>query len=157
MSRQDAKDAKQRRGGLAALAVNLLVFLVLAACGQPPAPTTPVEPPPKSVQINKPGENVNVEAALVPGYVTVVDFWGEHCGACVVVGGMLAVKVAKEPRVLIRKVDVGDGFTPVAKAYDIGALPHFNVFDKRGRLRYVLVGNDTVKAADIAKALVAEP
>lgn len=139
--------------------MNRLVVLALAltGCGQPVAPAAPVAPPPKSVQLNQPGEHVNVEAALVPGYVTVVDFWGEHCGACVVVGGMLAVKVAKVPGILIRKVDVGDGFSPVAKAYDIGALPHFNVFDKRGKLRYVLVGNDTLKAPEIAKALLAEP
>ena len=41
---------------------------------------------------------------------------------------------------IVRKVDVGDGFTPIAKAYDIGALPHWNVYDKRGRLRYNLIG-----------------
>lgn len=135
-----------------------LLALVLGACGQPAgSAASPSPAPPKSVQLNAPGAALDVEAALVPGYVTVVDFWGEHCGACVVVGGMLAVQVAKEPRVLIRKVDVGDGFSPVAKAYDIGALPHFRVFDKHRRLRYVLVGNDTLKAPEIAKALVAEP
>ena len=58
---------------------------------------------------------------------------------------------------LIRKIDVGDGFTPVARAYDIGALPHFRVFDKHQRLRFVLEGNDTVKASDIAKQLASEP
>jgi thiol-disulfide isomerase/thioredoxin len=137
--------------------VKALLLLALAACGQPgPGAMPPVPPEPaKSVQLNQPGEMVQVE--LHPGYVTVVDFWGEHCGACVVVSGMLAVQVAHEPRVLIRKVDVGDGFTPVAKAYDIGALPHFRVFDKHKKLRYVLVGNDTLKAPEIAKQLAAEP
>lgn len=109
------------------------------------------------MQLNEPGAKVDIEAKLVPGYVTVVDFWSEHCGACIVVGGMLAVKVAKEPLILIRKVDVGDSFTPVAEAYDINALPHYRVYDKQKRLRYDLVGNDCVKAPDIAKQLVAEP
>lgn len=130
--------------------------LALAACGPAAGTTTPTPPDPvKSEQLNKPGEMVQVE--LLPGYVTVVDFWGEHCGACVVVSGMLAVQVAQEPRVLIRKVDVGDGFTPVAQAYKIGALPHFRLFDKNKKLRYVLVGNDTLNASELAKQLAAEP
>ncbi len=137
--------------------MKVAFLAVLAACGQPATGgarrATPE--PAKSVQLNQPGEMVQVE--LLPGYVTVVDFWGEHCGACVVVSGMLAVQVAHEPRVLIRKVDVGDGFSPVAKAYEIGALPHFRVFDKYKKLRYVLIGNDTLRAPEIAKQLAAEP
>jgi len=137
--------------------VKVALLAVLAACGQPaggPAKPAPPEPV-KTVQLNRPGEMVQVE--LHSGYVTVVDFWGEHCGACVVVSGMLAVQVAHEPRVLIRKIDVGDGFTPVAKAYEIGALPHFRLFDKHKKLRYVLVGNDTLKASELANQLAAEP
>lgn len=134
------------------------VLLLVAACGGPPGPAQPPRPePPKTAQLNEPGVMIEVDRALLPGYVTVVDFWGDHCGACVVVGGMLAVQVAQDPRVLIRKIDVGDGFTPVAKAYDIGALPHFRVFDKHKKLRYVLVGNDTLKAPELAKQLAAEP
>ncbi len=129
--------------------------LVVACGGATPEPVArPV--PAKSVQLNAPGANLDVEAALDAGYVTVVDFWGAHCGACVVVGGMLAVQVANEPGILIRKVDVGDGFTPVAKAHDIGALPHYRVYDKSRRLRYDLVGNDCLKAPAIARQLLAE-
>ena len=61
------------------------------------------------------------------------------------------------PRILIRKIDVGDGFTPVAQAYKIGALPHYRIYDKHKRLRHILVGNDCVGAADLAKQLVTEP
>ena len=137
----------------------LAAAIALGACGHPgPGSLKPLGPEPvKSSQINEPGVMIDVDAALLPGYVTVVDFWGEHCGACAVVGGMLAVQVAQDPRVLIRKIDVGDGDTPVAKAYDIGALPHFRVFDKHKKLRYVLIGNDTLKAPEIAKQLAAEP
>jgi thiol-disulfide isomerase/thioredoxin len=132
-----------------------LVALLLVACGGPTV--VPRPEPPKTLQLNEPGANVDIEAKLDAGYVTVVDFWSEHCGACVVVGGMLAIKVAKEPRILIRKVDVGDSFTPVAAAYEISALPHYRVYDKQKRLRYDLVGNDCVKAPEIAMQLVAEP
>lgn len=128
------------------------LLLVLAACGAAPVATTPV----KSVQLNKTGDPVDLDAKLEAGYVTVVDFWSESCGACTIVGGMLAVQVAHEPRVLIRKIDVGDGDTAVAHAYQIGALPHYQVYDKQKKLRYDLVGNDCLKAPEIAHQLVGE-
>jgi thiol-disulfide isomerase/thioredoxin len=135
--------------------VRLVVVLLVACGGHATAPVAPE--PAKTMQLNEPGANVDIEAKLDAGYVTVVDFWSENCGACVVVGGMLAIKVAKEPHILIRKVDVGDSFTPVAAAYEISALPHYRVYDKQKRLRYDLVGNDCVKAPEIAMQLVGEP
>ena len=134
------------------------ILVALVACGPQPSPQPPPQPEPeKSVQLNAPGATVDIEQSLVPGYVTVVDFWMESCGACHVVGGMLAVGVARDPKVLIRKVDILDPFTEVANVYDIGALPHYRVYDKRGKMRYVLVGNDCIKAPEIAKQLAAEP
>lgn len=117
----------------------------------------PKPPPPKELQLNAPGVTVDIEAGLVVGYVTVVDFWSESCGACHVVGAKLVEGVAKEPKILIRKVDVGDALTPVAEFYDIGGLPHYRVYDKKKKMRYLLVGNDCLKAPDLAKALLAEP
>ena len=112
--------------------------------------------PPKIVQLNAPGAAVDVLAALPAGYVTVVDFWSVTCEPCIVQGEKLAAGVAEEPRVLIRKVDVGDGDTPVATAYKIAVLPHFFIYDKQKRLRYDLLGPDCSKAANYAKQLAAE-
>jgi thiol-disulfide isomerase/thioredoxin len=143
------------RGGWFAAAVVLVV--VLEACGHAPAPgLREPGPPEKTVQLNAPGEPVDVAAALLAGYVTVVDFWSESCEACVSLGGMLAVGVAKDPRVVIRKIDVGDGFTPVARTYQIDALPHYLIYDKRKRLRYDLVGADCADASTIARKLAVE-
>jgi hypothetical protein len=96
-------------------------------------------------------------AALEPGYVTIVDFWSESCAACGVVAGMVAVQIADQPRVIVRAVDVGDGFTKVAEANHINALPHFDVYDPKKRLRYVLVGSDCLRAPELARGLLAEP
>ncbi len=133
----------------------LLVAGALAGCGGTAPPVVTAEP--KLVQLNAPGVSVDATAAVRDGYVTVVDFWSESCGACIVVGGMLAVQTADQPRVLVRKVNVGDGDNELARAYQIGALPHFNVYDTHKRLRYVLVGNDCLDAPKIARALLAEP
>lgn len=112
--------------------------------------------PPKTLQLNAPGAAVDVVAALPDGYVTVVDFWSVSCEACAVQGERLEAGVAEEPRVLIRKVDVGDGDTPVAAAYKIAVLPHFFIYDKQKRLRYDLLGPDCGEAAKYAKLLAAE-
>ncbi|MFN0246180.1 MAG: thioredoxin family protein [Kofleriaceae bacterium] len=140
--------------------MRAFALFVLVGCGSTtvaPAAPAHAKAPEKSLQVNAPGELVDIEAQLQPGYVAVVDFWGEHCGACVVVSGMLAVQVALDDRIVIRKVDVGDGFTPVAQHYKIGALPHFRLYDRHKRMRYLLVGNDTLKAPELAKQLADEP
>jgi thiol-disulfide isomerase/thioredoxin len=112
--------------------------------------------PAKTVQLNAPGAPVDVAAALPAGYVTVVDFWSESCEACGPLGKLLDDGVAAEPRVVVRKIDVGDGDTPVAQAYKIAALPHFFIYDKLKRLRYDLVGPDCTQAAKYARQLAAE-
>jgi hypothetical protein len=133
--------------------VRLVVALAVAACG---APVAEGPPPAKELQVNATGEAVELARVVVPNYVTIVDFWSQSCGACTIVGGKVSAAIASQPRVVMRKVDVGDGFTPAAKAYDIEALPHFNVYDRKQRLRYILVGNDCLRAPDLARQLLAE-
>ncbi len=122
--------------------------LVLAACSAPA--------PAKTLRLNAPGAMIDVNAAVVADYVTIVDFWSESCGACKVVADKIADAIAAQPRVVVREVDVGDGVGPLAHAYDIGALPHYNVYDRARRLRYVLVGNDCLRAPQLARELVEE-
>jgi len=125
---------------------------LLAACAH--AAATP--PPAKSVRVNAPGAMIDVNTTLVADYVTIVDFWSESCGACKVVGAKVTAAIANDARVIVREVDVGDGLGDLARAYDIGALPHYNVYDRARHLRYVLVGNDCLRAPELARALVTE-
>jgi thiol-disulfide isomerase/thioredoxin len=129
------------------------LVLLLAACGA----AQQSSPAAKSLQLNASGAMVDIPGAVPAGYVTVVVFWAEWCGACTIMAGMLAVQIANEPRVIVRKVDVGEGSTAVARAYDISALPHFDIYDRKRRLRYVLVGNDCTRAPELARQLLAEP
>jgi thiol-disulfide isomerase/thioredoxin len=151
LQRPVMRDRGPIRGWFAAAVV------AIAACGPAPASRAPEPPPPeKTVQLNAPGEPVDVPAVLPAGYVTVVDFWSESCEACATLGAKLEVGVAAQARVVIRKIDVGDGFTPVARAYQIDALPHYLIYDKRKRLRYDLVGGDCAEASAIATKLAGE-
>jgi len=133
--------------------MRLLFAVAVAACAGAAAEGPP---PAKELQVNHTGEAVELTRVLVPDYVTIVDFWSESCGACVIVGNKVSAGIATQPHVVLRKVDVGDGFTPAAKAYEIEALPHYNVYDRKRRLRYILVGNDCLRAPDLARQLLAE-
>jgi thiol-disulfide isomerase/thioredoxin len=128
-----------------------LIFVLACHVDAPKSP-----PPEKSLEINKKGEMVDIDAHLEDGYVTVIDFWADWCGGCTVVGGMLAVGVAKEPSVVVRKIDVGEGTTAVAHAYQVNVLPHFRIYDKHKRLRYELVANACLKATELAHELAIE-
>ncbi len=113
-------------------------------------------PPEKVVQLNQPGEEVDVRAALVPGYVVIVDFWAEWCGACKTMEAKFMPIIEGEPRILVRKVDVGDGDTPVAEQYDIGPLPHLRIYDAKGELRYVLQNNAALETGEKALEVLRE-
>lgn len=126
----------------------------LAACGHAAARPAPAGPPPaRSAAVTTP----RVEDALVDGYVTLVDFWAASCAACEVVAGKIASAVADAERVIVRTVDVGDGFNAYAVAYEVGSLPHWKIYDRRRRLRYVLVGKECLRAPELARELLAEP
>jgi thiol-disulfide isomerase/thioredoxin len=133
--------------------VKLALVLVMA-CGAAAPPATPV--PVKEIDLNHDAALVKVEDSTVQGFVTIVDFWSESCGACVEVHARVAAGIADQQKTILRKVDVGDGFTAVAHAYDISALPHYNVYDTKRRLRFILVGSDCLRAPDLAKQLLAE-
>jgi thiol-disulfide isomerase/thioredoxin len=134
---------------------RLLLLAVLAGCPHGAAPAAP-PPPEKVVQLNATGELVDIEASFVPGYVVVVDFWATWCQACTVMETELMKTIGDEPRVLVRKVDVGDGDTPVAEHYQIGPLPHLRVYDTRGELRYVLRGKDALDTGSKALEVLRE-
>ncbi len=135
----------------------MMMTIALIGCGtrEPVAPPGP--PPAQVVQVNRTGEPVDLVSVLVAGHVTVVDFWAEWCAGCKVVDERLLTAIRGDAGVVVRKIDIGDGETAVARQHKVGPLPHVRVFDRRGRLRYVLAGNDALTVGDIAKQLALEP
>lgn len=111
-------------------------------------------PPAKVLSLNsEPGAMVDVEKSLALGFVTVVDFWADYCAPCKTIEAELMAGIADFPDIVVRKVNVGPGDSDVAKAYKLGGLPHLRIFDRKGRLRYQLVGDDAHEAAAAAKKL----
>ena len=138
------------RGVRASIVTALVLALALVACATSP-------PPPRRLQLNRPGALIDIEAAVVPDHVTIVDFRADWCHGCAVLEARFMAVIADDPRVVVRVVDVGDGASPVARAYQVGALPHLRLYDRHRRLRYVLAGNDGLGAGDLARALADEP
>jgi thiol-disulfide isomerase/thioredoxin len=149
-------DAGAPDGQPAAVVVDAGAVAAAPPDAAPAVRTPPPKGPPKVLQINTTGELVELEQHLVADHVTIVDFWATWCGGCKVIEGKFMDAIGADPRVVVRKVDVGDGDTPVAKRYKVRGLPQVWIYDAEKRLRYVLVANDALKTGDYALSLARE-
>ena len=81
------------------------------------------------------GEAFEIAEALVPNKITVIDFWADWCGPCHVLTEKLE-KLAQQHRDLaVRRVEVPNFDTPVAKRYlqGIKGLPIIWIYGKDGK------------------------
>lgn len=124
---------------------------------KPIAPAKPaaVEPPPKVKIVNQPGVAVAMHNVLEPGLVTVLEFYADWCGACKIIEKKVMAAIGAHARIVLRKINIEDDTSPVAKQYAVGALPHVRIFDRKGKLAYVLVGNSATKAGKLAVEVAA--
>lgn len=93
------------------------------------------------------GEAVGpLEKLRVPGKYTVLDFYADWCGPCRVVDEQLREIVASRDDVAIRKLNVVDFESPLARQLGrkLRALPYVVVFEPRGK-RIEITGTNTKK------------
>ena len=76
--------------------------------------------------------------------------------ACDVVAAKNDAQLHGDTHIVVKKVDVGDATGSVAQQYQVGALPHWNVYDVHGRLRYRLIGSEALRAPQLARELLSE-
>lgn len=94
--------------------------------------------------LTRSGEAVDLEAHRVPGKVTVFDFYADWCGPCREVDRDMVVLLGERDDVALRKLNVVDWDTALARQYlgDVVALPYVVVYGKDGERVETISGLD---------------
>ncbi|MCA8921863.1 MAG: thioredoxin family protein [Planctomycetes bacterium] len=125
---------------------NFLPSIGSQAAAPEPEPLTPEERARVDVETISHGEAVDLEQHLVAGKFTVVDFYADWCGPCSILGKELERLALEREDVAIRKVDIVDWKTPVAKqateVYELPGLPYLRVYGPEGELLGAVDRND---------------
>ncbi|MBI4870050.1 MAG: thioredoxin family protein [Candidatus Riflebacteria bacterium] len=127
------------------LTLLILSILVITAGGGPlPAVDLPHLRPGAADPIGligSPGQRLDLEGYVVPGKLTVFDFFSHRCPPCRLMAPKLERLVAARADVVVRTIDIDragargiDFGSPVARQHKLEALPHFEIFDAQGRL-----------------------
>jgi thiol-disulfide isomerase/thioredoxin len=94
------------------------------------------------IEVISHGAQVDINQHLALGNVTVVDFYADWCGPCRRLAPSLEQMAMSDPQVALRKIDIGNGATPVALQFNIHSVPQVNVYNRGGRLVGTVVGAD---------------
>ena len=88
------------------------------------------------------GEKVDVTNYLVPGKITIVDFYSEYCPDCRLVAPKLEKLHRSRGDIAVVEVDINrpgvkriDWHSPVAEQYQLHSIPHFQIYGPEGRLQ----------------------
>lgn len=83
--------------------------------------------------ISNGGRRIGLGALLVPGKVTIVDFYADWCGPCRRISPQLEKLAREDPDVVLRQVDIVSWHSDVAKQYSLHSIPSIRVYDRTGR------------------------
>jgi len=107
-----------------------------------PAPTAVVAGRGQQVKVISHGAQVDIAQHLALGNVTVVDFYADWCGPCKQLSPSLEQMAQTDPEIALRKIDIVNWDTAVAKQYNIHSIPQVNVYNRGGLLVGTVVGTD---------------
>ena len=83
--------------------------------------------------IKKGSGRLDLKSVLVPGKITMVDFYADWCGPCKRLGPILTDLAKADPDVYLIKVDIGDFESPVADQFALRGIPHVRVYGRDGQ------------------------
>lgn len=91
------------------------------------------------------GRNINLSDVIIPGKITIVDFYADWCGPCRRIGPYLEQLANSDADVFLRKIDIVNWESPVVQQYNIRSVPNIRVFDRRGNM----VGSPTASFQEV--------
>lgn len=78
------------------------------------------------------GERVTLADHLESGKITLFEFYGDRCLACAAFEGPLRSFVSQHPEVVLRKINIGDGDSPVVRQFQIQVTPTLIALNAKG-------------------------
>src|SRR5438093_6356634 len=96
--------------------------------------TTAVAGRGQPVEVISHGAQVDINQHLALGNVTLVDFYADWCGPCRQLSPSLEQMARSDPEIALRKIDIVNWKTAVARQYNINSIPQVNVYNRDGRL-----------------------
>jgi len=129
------------------LPLLILFFTTVALAAQQTVNqgTMPVARSGQSVEVISHGAQVDINQHLAFGNVTVIDFYADWCGPCKRLSPSLEQMARSDPDIALRKIDIVNWRTAVARQFKIYSIPQVKVYDRSGHL----VG--TVRGVDLEK------
>jgi thiol-disulfide isomerase/thioredoxin len=109
---------------------------------QLPAPAAVLAGRGQQVEVISHGAPVDITKHLALGNVTVVDFYADWCGPCKQLSPSLEQMAQTDPEIALRKIDIVNWKTAVARQYHVGPIPQVNIYNRTGRLIGTVVGAD---------------
>jgi len=94
------------------------------------------------VEVISHGAQVDINQHLALGNVTVVDFYADWCGPCRQLSPSLEQMARSDPEIALRKVDIVNWRTPVARQFNLHSIPQVNVYNRGGILIGTVTGVD---------------
>jgi thioredoxin 1 len=96
----------------------------------------------QQVDVISHGAQVDINRHLALGKVTVVDFYADWCGPCRKLSPSLEQMARSDPEIALRKIDIVNWKTAVARQFNIHSIPQVNVYNRGGHLVGTVVGVD---------------
>jgi len=94
-----------------------------------------------SIYVISHGEKFDIQDHLVPGKITVFDFYSEYCPPCLAFAPVLEGLAEGRGDLVLVKVDINrpghrgiDWESPVARQYDLEGIPYMRIYDAEGKM-----------------------
>ena len=96
----------------------------------------------QSIEVISHGQQIDISKHLVLGNVTIVDFYADWCGPCKMVSPTIQQLAQSDSEIAVRKIDIVNWGSAVAKQYHVSTLPRVEVYGRKGQLVGTVNGAD---------------